>query len=292
MRIWPRWALPALLMLLPLASHAQFGINVSVGIAPPALPVYTPPPIPGDGYLWTPGYWAWDPNANDYYWVPGTWVMAPQPGYLWTPGYWGFVNGAYVWNQGYWGPTVGFYGGVNYGFGYFGSGWGGGEWRGGHLFYNTAVVNVTNVHITNVYVNRTVINNVTVNRVAYNGGPGGIQARPTPGELAAARQPHLQPTAAQIQHVNEARGNPQLRASANHGSPPIAATARPGEFNGHPAAPAAAPHPGAPNPAPHPGAAPYQAPHPGAPGAPHAAPPGHGAPPAEHSQHEDHRPGK
>ena len=61
------------------------------------------------------------------------------------------------WNAGYWGPHVGFYGGVNYGFGYGGVGFGGGEWRGGAFFYNTAVVNVGGAHFTNVYVNRTVI---------------------------------------------------------------------------------------------------------------------------------------
>ncbi len=44
--------------------------------------------FPGDGYVWTPGYWAWGDDIQDYYWVPGTWVPAPEPEYLWTPGYW------------------------------------------------------------------------------------------------------------------------------------------------------------------------------------------------------------
>jgi hypothetical protein len=43
----------------------------------PELPVYEQPICPGDGYIWTPGYWAWD---GEYYWVPGTWVMAPKSG--------------------------------------------------------------------------------------------------------------------------------------------------------------------------------------------------------------------
>jgi WXXGXW repeat (2 copies) len=59
-------------------------------IPPPPLPVYDQPPIPGPGYLWTPGYWDWSDDADDYYWVPGTWVEPPEPGYLWTPGYWRF----------------------------------------------------------------------------------------------------------------------------------------------------------------------------------------------------------
>jgi hypothetical protein len=39
--------------------------------------------------------------------------------------------------------------------------------------------------------------------------------------------------AAQDQHVQAARGNPELRAAANHGKPPIAATEKPGELSGH-----------------------------------------------------------
>jgi hypothetical protein len=104
-------------------------VGVSITVAPPVLPVYDQPPLPGPGYMWTPGYWAWD--DGDYYWVPGTWVEPPAVGLLWTPGYWGWRDGIYVWNAGYWGPHIGFYGGVNYGFGYVGVGYAGGFWRGG-----------------------------------------------------------------------------------------------------------------------------------------------------------------
>ena len=103
----------ATFLALPFASFAQ--VNISVGIAPPALPVYEQPACPAAGYIWTPGYWAWD---QDYYWVPGVWVPPPRVGLLWTPAWWGWNNGAYVFNQGYWGPRVGFYGGINYGWGY------------------------------------------------------------------------------------------------------------------------------------------------------------------------------
>jgi hypothetical protein len=217
-------------LLASQASQAFVTVGVSITIAPPALPVYEQPPIPDAGYMWTPGYWAYDQDGG-YYWVPGTWVPAPQPGYLWTPGYWGWNDGVYAWNEGYWGPHVGFYGGVNYGFGYVGSGYAGGEWRGGAFFYNSSVNNVGSVHITNVY-NQTVVNNATVNRVSYNGGNGGIQARPTPAEQAVAHEPHLMPIAAQMHQEQTAHGNPALRASANGGHPAIAATARPGEFSG------------------------------------------------------------
>ena len=78
-------ALAFALLLTSQASQAYIGISVT--IAPPELPVYEQPPIPGPGYMWTPGYWAWDEDEGDYYWVPGAWVSAPEPGLLWTPGY-------------------------------------------------------------------------------------------------------------------------------------------------------------------------------------------------------------
>jgi len=228
----------AVVMLVPALSaplYAQIGIGLSVTIGPPALPVYEQPPCPTEGYIWTPGYWAYGPYG--YYWVPGTWVLAPEPGFLWTPGWWGWGGEAFIFHEGYWGPRVGFYGGINYGFGYFGNGYEGGRWEGGHFFYNRSVnnVNITNIH--NVY-NTTVINNTTVNRISYNGGNGGINARPSPEQEAAARERHIPPVAAQSQHVEAARANPELRASANHGKPPIAATARPGAFNEREAVPA------------------------------------------------------
>jgi WXXGXW repeat (2 copies) len=74
--------------VLPTPASAQVAVGISVSFAPPELPVYAQPICPGEGYIWTPGYWAWDPDEEDYYWVPGTWVLAPEVGFLWTPGYW------------------------------------------------------------------------------------------------------------------------------------------------------------------------------------------------------------
>jgi uncharacterized membrane protein YgcG len=129
--------LAAALALAPQAAQAR--VFISVGIAPPIIPVYTQPLCPGDGYIWTPGYWAY--GDQGYYWVDGAWVLAPYEGALWTPGYWGWGGGVYFWNPGYWGRHVGFYGGINYGFGYFGTGFYGGYWNGGHFFYNRAYGN-------------------------------------------------------------------------------------------------------------------------------------------------------
>ncbi len=207
------------IVAMPASSFA--GVFVSVAIAPPALPVYTQPVCPGAGYLWTPGYWAYGPAG--YYWVPGVWVHPPRVGLLWTPGYWGFAGGLYVWHVGYWGPHVGFYGGVNYGFGYGGIGFAGGYWRGGNFFYNRSVMNVNTTIIHNTY-NRTVINNTVVNnRVSYNGGEGGIHAAPTRAEMQAAREQHFQPTANQMAHEQRASMDRSQFYSANHGNPAIAA---------------------------------------------------------------------
>lgn len=224
-------ALGISVLAVPSPASAQVAVGISIRVGPPALPVYAQPLCPGPDYIWTPGYWAYGPDG--YYWVPGTWVLAPEPGLLWTPGWWGFGDGVYVWHRGYWGPHIGFYGGINYGFGYFGTGFVGGEWRGDHFYYNQAVtrVNVTEVH--NVYVNRTVVRNVYVNnRVSYNGGPHGVNARPTAQDQRWQSERRIQPTAVQEQHFNAARDNPRFRYSENHGRPNVAATQRPGEFSG------------------------------------------------------------
>src|ERR1700734_2170580 len=170
------------MLAIPAASSAQ--IILSIGFAPPPLPVYEQPVCPDAGYIWTPGYWAY--AQEGYFWAPGTWVMAPEPGLLWTPGYWGWGEGAFVFNEGYWGAHIGFYGGINYGFGYGGVGFEGGEWRGGAFFYNRSVMNVNVTNVTNVY-NKTVIVNNT--HVAFN-GPGGVEARPTAQEEMYAHESH------------------------------------------------------------------------------------------------------
>ncbi|MGB9148548.1 MAG: hypothetical protein WCC14_22180, partial [Acidobacteriaceae bacterium] len=207
--------LPALLLCaLPAAAPAQIGIAITVTTAPPVLPVYDQPPCPTDGWLWTPGYWAWSSDTG-YYWVPGAWVPPPDPGLLWTPGYWGYTNGAYMWNAGYWGPEVGFYGGVSYGFGYFGTGFVGGRWRGNQFEYNTAVVHVNTTVIHNVYVDRTVIRNENYSHASFN-GPGGVNRRPTAQEETAMHARHIPATSEQTRYRTQASRNPQARYAANH----------------------------------------------------------------------------
>src|SRR6516225_4758994 len=221
-------------------AYAQDGIGIAVDIAPPPLPVYDQPPIPASGYIWTPGYWAWDDDTG-YYWIPGTWVLPPEPALLWTPGYWGWNDGVYAFHEGYWGPEVGFYGGVSYGYGYPGAGYEGGYWRGGAFFYNRTVNNISNVSVTNVYNKTVVVNNTT--NVSYNGGAGGTTAQATPQQIAAVNQQHVPSTPQQTQHTQVAAKDPALSLNNNHGHPTVAATAHPAQLSG---AGVVAAHPGTP----------------------------------------------
>jgi hypothetical protein len=58
------------------ATLAQIGIAVSFG--PPAIPVYEQPICPGEGYMWTPGYWGW--SGERHVWVRGR-PIAQRDGY-------------------------------------------------------------------------------------------------------------------------------------------------------------------------------------------------------------------
>jgi hypothetical protein len=149
-----------------------------------------------------------------------------------------WADGVYLWHAGYWGPRVGFYGGINYGFGYIGTGYFGGFWDHDRFHYNRAVNNFGNVHVTNVY-NRTVVNNINITRntnivrTSFNGGKGGINAQPNAAERQAAQERRTPPTSLQAQHEQRAASNHGLLASSNHGRPSIAATPRPAAFTAH-----------------------------------------------------------
>jgi hypothetical protein len=222
------WAIAVIATTIGAIIPAKAEISLSVDIAPPALPIYEQPVMPGDGYLWTPGYWSWNAHDRDYFWVPGTWVSAPFVGALWTPGYWGWGGAGYAWHGGYWGSHVGYYGGINYGFGYVGVGYRGGYWHGGAFSYNRSVNNVGNVRIAHAYNTR--IDTPAITRVSYNGGAGGVRLRPSRAEEAIAAMPHQAQTAPQLQHEQASGTNQDLRASVNRGMPKIAATPEPGAF--------------------------------------------------------------
>ena len=209
---------------------------------PPPLPDYAQPAAPGDGYIWTPGYWAWGPYG--YYWVPGVWVEPPYVGGLWTPGYWGFHGGRYLWYPGHWGFHIGWYGGIHYGFGYIGFGYEGGYWNGGHFFYNRVYnhIDITRVH--NVYSYRANVrvndvhmrNDIHVNndghfnglpRPSYRGGPNGEQSHPEASERSAYREPTAPRMNTQVQHEQNYGQMRGQYASENHGRPATPAESRP-----------------------------------------------------------------
>ncbi|WP_255176126.1 hypothetical protein [Bordetella genomosp. 5] len=192
--------------------------------APPPLPAYQQPPVPGDGYIWVPGYWA--RNAIGFYWVPGAWVIAPYAGALWTPGYWAYDTSYYRWNPGYWGPHVGFYGGINYGYGYLGFGYVGGYWNADRFYYNRAVTMVNVTRVKYVYDRRIDVHDYDRGRISYHGGPRGIQRAPSPQELAARNERHRPPTQAQFDHARWA-GNERGQRYGHGNGPARMADDRP-----------------------------------------------------------------
>lgn len=210
--------LALILCLIPASSFA--GVFISVGFAPPILPVYEQPPCPESGWIWTPGYWAY--GEDGYYWVPGTWVPAPFEGALWTPPWWGWSDGIYVFHPGYWGYHVGYYGGVNYGFGYMGIGFVGGMWRGRDFVYNTAVVHVDERVVHTTYIDRTIVEHNTIindRRVAFSGGRDGIHHEPLPEERFADRDRHFEATSFQHSHESAAMADRSFYARNNGGRP-------------------------------------------------------------------------
>ncbi len=216
---------------------------------PPPLPEYAQPPAPDPNYIWTPGYWSYTPQG--YYWVPGAWVEAPYTGALWTPGYWGGYGSGYRFHHGFWAAHIGFYGGINYGFGYVGVGYQGGYWNGPHFFYNRYANNINininpgfrqavyqhNVIVNNTVINNRVVNNTTynnttinntrINNVSYNGGRGGIAVQPRPAELAVLHEQRVPPMQAQVQQARAAAANPQQFYAHNQGRPAEVAAPRP-----------------------------------------------------------------
>jgi hypothetical protein len=195
-------------------------VEMSAAEAPPPLLNDEQPPCAQDGSLWTPGYWAW---GGGYYWVPGVWVLPPRVGVLWTPGYWAFSGTVYAFHPGYWGPHIGFYGGINYGFGYGGAGFAGGRWVGNSFAYNRTVNNLDTSVIHNTY-HEAVVNNVTPHKVSFNGGPGGISAAATAQERAAAAEPHFPPTPLQRQVSRQAASVQALVTHPVGGHPAPAVT--------------------------------------------------------------------
>ena len=57
-----RILLAFLALAIPATLFGQVSRTISIG--PPALPFYEQPICASDGYLWTPGYWAYDESIR------------------------------------------------------------------------------------------------------------------------------------------------------------------------------------------------------------------------------------
>ena len=133
---------------VPLAAPGQFSIGVgfTVGSPPPPIPDYISRLLLATD---TSGRRATGHGVR----MATTGCLARGLSHLtmpalWTPGYWGFYGGRYLFYPGHWGLHIGFYGGINYGFGYPETGFYGGAWNNGRFAYNTAYTNVNKTVIT------------------------------------------------------------------------------------------------------------------------------------------------
>ncbi len=71
---------------------------VEVGIAPTPVRIVAEP-VFRPGYVWAPGYWAW--NGRQHVWRDGYYVHA-RPGYHWHAAYWEQHSGRYRFREGRW----------------------------------------------------------------------------------------------------------------------------------------------------------------------------------------------
>ena len=89
-------ALAAGATLAPATSQAR--VFVDIGVAPPAARVEIVPAA-RRGYVWAPGYWAWDGRAHA--WHGGYWLRERR-GYHWNAPAWTPRGGRWHYSQGYW----------------------------------------------------------------------------------------------------------------------------------------------------------------------------------------------
>jgi hypothetical protein len=68
--------------------------------APPPPRVEPQPPMPGAGYVWGPGYYAWKNKA--YEWSAGSWQRPPHEGYGWVRPTYVPIGGHYYFQPGRW----------------------------------------------------------------------------------------------------------------------------------------------------------------------------------------------
>jgi hypothetical protein len=71
---------------------------IEVEVAPPAPRVIVAPP-PRPGFIWAPGFWAW--NGHEHVWRDGRWI-SERHGYHWVPDRWDEHHGHWRYAAGHW----------------------------------------------------------------------------------------------------------------------------------------------------------------------------------------------
>lgn len=90
-------------VLLALAAPAYSQTGITVQIAPPAAQVETVPASPGGGAIWTPGYYRYDPSAQNYVWETGSWQVPPHHHMQWVAAHSIHrTDGSYEYFSGHW----------------------------------------------------------------------------------------------------------------------------------------------------------------------------------------------
>ena len=88
----------------PVNLQVQAGL-VAPDEPPPNIEEIPPADRPeGEGFVWVPGYWAWDTDRKGYIWVSACWRAAP-PNRAWVPGYWTREPDGWEWVAGFWAPA-------------------------------------------------------------------------------------------------------------------------------------------------------------------------------------------
>ena len=177
----------------------------------PPRPTISGPPATGTGV------------PAGYYWIlaPGVRSLLRRP---LDPRLLGLCHNRLGFHRGFWGPHIGFYGGINYGFGYTGVGYHGGYWRGNNFYYNRSVNRVnTNITTSTTAPSSSTTSTASPTTAAEAASPtdhGQPRSKP-----CAAREPRpcpLRSSTSAKQHKNR-----QQFYNVNRGRPAMVAAPRP-----------------------------------------------------------------
>jgi len=88
----------ATLAIMAAPAFARIDFDIDIGVAPPPAQVEVVPAVP-PGYVWVPGYWAWEDGRH--VWVPGR-RIEERPGYNWVGEHWEKRGDKWHFERGYW----------------------------------------------------------------------------------------------------------------------------------------------------------------------------------------------